>query len=189
MGEPNQTVDPFLSAGIRLPTQGIGYDGVDELTVPSFSLDLTLTPFLPRNVAGDPIAVVIPIAAVGDIIEVDATGTLASDLTAVTPATFATIGCAFQDSSTVPIVNSIANCSNFSPLDNSVNNYDTIYQQRNAVLVPATWVFPVTVFIVAVGDGSALLYTNSNAGFSSFILKVKRYPIGRSIGLPTAILQ
>ncbi len=188
MGEPNQTVDPFLSAGIRLPTQGIGYDGVDE---PTAALALVLaggTAAIPRNLALDPINVVIPTAAVGDIIEVRAVGSFASDLTSGTPATFALFGVGFQDSSTVPIVNAIANCSNFSPLDNSVNNYDTIFQVVNAVEVPPTWVFPVTVFCVYSNDGDMLLYTQGNAGFSGFVLNVKRYPIGRSIGLPTSVL-
>lgn len=189
MPEANQTVDPFLSAGIRLPTQGVGYDGTDEPVVPVLNLATSIGgTVIPRNVAGDPMAVTIPFAAVGDILEVDATGTFASDLASGTPATFALFGLAFQDSATIPNVNAIVNCSNFSPLDQSVNNYDTIYQQRNAVQVPAFWVFPVTMFALYINDGDMLLYTNSNGGFSGFILNVRRFPVGRSIGLPTALL-
>lgn len=189
MGEPNQTVDPFLSAGIRLPTQGVGYDGVDDPINPVIQLATAIAgAVIPRDQALNPMSITIPFAAVGDILEVDCTGTFASDLTSGTPATFALFGIAFQDSATIPNTNAIVNCSNFSPLDQSVNNYDTIYQQRNAVQVPAFWVFPVTMFALYINDGDMLLYTNSNGGFSGFILNVRRYPVGRSIGLPTALL-
>jgi hypothetical protein len=189
MPEPNATVDPFDSAGIRLPTQGKGYSGTDSATPVTIPAAFG-SPVPVDNAAPGPlkkfIAVDIPFAAEGDVFELRYMMGIAPDNTNVTPATtFSTL---------VGVVDSgVASFFIQSSIDNSLNlaialtdfvdlKCDTTF----TIPVGVPLVYPLTVFLVYFSDGDAVIGNNQVVGVApppcSFM--VQRVPVERVLAMP-----
>src|SRR5262245_1455609 len=104
MPEPNATVNPFDSAGVRLPTEGKGYSGslsaAQAPAPPAFG-----SPLPANNVVPGPrtfVSVDIPFAAEGEVLELVYGCGFVPDNTNLTPATFVAIVPGVVDSALVP---------------------------------------------------------------------------------------
>jgi hypothetical protein len=189
MPEPNATVDPFDSAGIRLPTQGKGYSGTDSATDVAVAAAFG-APVPVDNAAPGPakkfIAVDIPFAAEGDVFELRYMMGIRADNTNVTPATtFSTLvgvidsGVAgfFIQSSSDSSPNATIALTDFVDL-----KCDTTF----TIPVGVPLVYPLTVFLVYFSDGDALIGQNQVVGVNpppcSFM--VQRVPVERTLSMP-----
>jgi len=191
MPEPNATVDPFDSAGIRLPTQGKGYSGTDSAT--DVAIAASFGGAVPvDNAAPGPakkfIAVDIPFAAEGDVFELRYQMGIRADNSNVTPATTFSALVGLVDSSLVPqtffVQASISSSPNLAiALTDFVQvGCDTTF----TIPVGLVIVYPLTVFLSYFSDGDALIGNNQVVGVNpppcSFM--VQRVPIERVLASP-----
>lgn len=191
MPEPNATVDPFDSAGIRLPTQGKGYTGTDSATDVAVAAAFG-SPVPVDNAAPGPakrfISVDIPFAAEGDVFELRYQMGIRADNSNVTPATTFSCLVGLADSSLVPqtffVQASIASSPNatIALTDFVQMGCDTTF----TIPVGLTLVYPLTVFLVYFSDGDALIGNNQVVGVNpppcSFM--VQRVPVERTLSMP-----
>lgn len=165
MPEPNATVDPFDSAGVRLPTEGKGYDGANSAT------DVKLGPALggplpANNVVPGPqtfIQVDIPFAAEGEVIEVEWNCGATPDNTNLNPMTLFGVIPMVVDSSTIPQVFFLQSGVDSSLPGAGVALGDFVsLHGKTAFVVPGGIVYPLTVSLAYTSDGDAT-YGNNQA--------------------------
>jgi len=186
MPEPNSTVDPFESAGVRLPTEGVGYASASGLaafyTVPA-------SPVIPSpipNELGTALAVLVPFAGVGEILEIESCLPMTQDVAGGPPVLETLIAAPFiNDSRAVPGPRAwvatggimLATLPAVIPTPAQVQHM----QSRVAFQVLATMQFPLLVTIGYVADGA--FNTGGIIGVPS--IKVHRYRRERIVQLPT----
>jgi hypothetical protein len=191
MPEPNATVDPFDSAGIRLPTEGKGYSGTDSAT------DVTIAaalggPVPQNNVVPGPqtfVAVDVPFAAGGEVIEIQFSSGFVPDNTNLTPATFGLMLAGIADSSLVPqqffVLETLGSTT---PVALALTDVATIAGQ-GAFEVPDGLVYPLTVFLVYIADGDAIIGQDQTLGFfPTCSFRVQRVKRERVLQVPPANL-
>jgi hypothetical protein len=180
MPEPNATVSPFDSAGIHLPTEGKGYSGTDSAADVNLVAGFGL-PVPQNNVVPGPQTFVqcdIPFAAGGEVIEVEYSSGFFPDNTNLTPATIGLMLVGFADSSLVPQTAFVEeSLGSTTPLALALTDVATIAGQA-AFEVPDGLVYPLTLFLVYITDGDALIGQSQALGFfpccSFRVQRVKR---------------
>jgi hypothetical protein len=168
MPEANATVDPFDSAGVRLPTEGKGYSGTDSATqvaiAASFGVALPANNVLPGPQTF--VAVDIPFAAEGEVIELEYGCGFVPDNSNVTPATFVAILPVVFDAASVPFSASLqSGISTSEPVALALTDFPFL-TARTAFEVPAGIVFPLTVALLVFADGDALIGDNQTVGIN-----------------------
>ena len=166
MPEPNATVAPFDSAGIHLPTEGKGYSGTDSATQVAVAASFG-TPLPANNVLPGPqtfVAVDIPFAAGGEVVEIEYGCGFTPDNTNLTPATFVAVLPVVFDSALVPASFFMqSGVSTSEPFALALTDF-AFLTARTSFEVPDGLVYPVTVALVVFCDGDALIGDNQNVG-------------------------
>lgn len=186
MPEPNATVDPFDSAGVRLPTEGKGYSCTDSATDVKLVAALG-APVPSENAPGTGvISVDIPFAAEGEVIECEWGCGIVPDNTNLTPATL--FGCivGIADSATIPFTAFMQSGSG-AVANLTLTDVGDV-GGKTAFAVPAGIVYPLTVFLAYSADGDALISSEravALAGTPAF-LKVQRVKRERVLQMPPA---
>lgn len=188
MPEPNATVDPFDSAGVRLPTQGKGYSGTDSAT------DVTVGPALgspvpANNVLPGPqtfVAVDIPFAVGGEVIEIEWSCGFTPDNSNLTPATIVGVSPGVADSALVPFTAFLQSgiCTS-EPASLGLLEFANL-TARTAFEVPDGLTYPLTVFLTYSADGDAIIGNNQVVGLTPqpCNLLVQRVPRERVLQMP-----
>lgn len=171
--EPNATVSPFDSAGVRLPTQGIAYDSSDLEAVKN-TLAATAAGFVPHSAINpDNVQVIIPLAYVGEVIDVEIAGHV--NAAAIGGGTTFSLGVFMTDSGAIPrtwVCQMLPTTVNLSTSDVVRNLYAHVGLEVQSALAI---VFPLTLFLIYTTDGN-VEYNGSNGVMS---IRAQRVPNGR----------
>lgn len=188
MPEPNATVSPFDSAGVRLPTQGKGYSGTDSATDVAIAAAFG-SPVPQNNTVPGPqtfVFVDIPFAAGGELVEVEYNVGVRADNANVTPATTFTTLVGLADSALVPNTFFLQSSIDSSP-NATIALTDFVNCRAKTVFeVPDGLTYPLTVFLVYFSDGDALIGENQSVGVNPAPcnFSVQRVPRERVLLMP-----
>lgn len=188
MPEANATVDPFESAGVQLPTQGKGYSGTDSAT--NVAIGAALGGLVPQNnVLPGPqtfVAVDIPFAAPGEVIEVTWSFGATPDNSNLTPGTLIGAFPGISDSSLVPQTFFLQSgiCTS-QPAALTLTDFANL-MARTCFEVPPGLVYPLTVFLTYSADGDFLIGNNGVVGLTPMPVNflVQRVTRNRVLELP-----
>ena len=188
MPEPNATVDPFDSAGVRLPTQGKGYSGTDSATDVAIAAAFG-SPVPQNNALPGPQTFVfcdVPFAAGGELIEVEYNMGARADNTNVTPATTLTTLVAVFDSALVPASFILQSSIDSSPNATIALTDFVNLRARTVFEVPDGMVYPLSVALLYFSDGDALIGNNQVVGVNPAPCNftVQRVPRERVLSMP-----
>lgn len=153
MAEANATVDPFESAGVVLPTQGVAYaEQVFEAGNP-VPIPATAIAYLPRSsIDPTPIGVTIPHAVEGEVLDIAWNVGMLPDAAGV-PATLGLVAVLIED----------AALNTYLPEQSTASTILTasglLFGLASAGIgfaVPPGMVFPITVRMIYLANGDAL---------------------------------